>query len=1473
MRSATFLITLIVIISSFIIIPNSTLGTASAAQLTYSDTAHENATVSYYNTSTTSPSATTLTFQPSANTTATDLAINLGSWTMNSAGTEAWQNITSGNPIGFYVASGTRISLNATEFEEGSFHYDSNTWGSIGTVYMTVTVGSTQMTAFHTYDVATEGNIYFITFAPCITSSVSGEITSLSFYATYYYQAWGIAPDYLETEVIYQGNTTQTALASDVASIPFVYGYHYQDAVSSSFSSQIPPYFASFKIYWSAQYPTEAIYPYTYPITINNPPSGSGYYQQLFTFSNPSQYGINSAGSNILFSLSNGTNLYAWIQSINSTSMNVWVKVPYGTSTVNLNVYPQFENLLSSTGYLGEAPQLSSPYNASNNAFLVFGMGYFFTGTTLNPLLVVTSGTTISQDNGLTISTNSTTYLGAYLNVNYNASKYELVYNAYYSGTSTTPPSIIGPILGFGTTGSAGGLSEGDNEYQAVAYNGTNHESSPIPMSTTSYNNFIYWLSGTTVNIQYNGITYSVGGNYPYSVNGSYPFELYTYDNTLHINYIIPVVKLPNGMPTYSIGSPVSPTTSSPITGIIGQYGISFAPTTQDIPVTSYTVTYNITFVATRPNSATETSTTSYSITQATDGIYFNASFSFSWSFSNPTLYVSSSYPISWYINVSHLLDEYPSYTSNTINFGVSPANYSRATYGSDSTQYFDFIYYYNSTSSSADSVTFTVTTSELVNNYPTITYASLKYSGHGSTEVLTVNASNPFKNETLQLTNVNWGDGSPTQSSPVETPVDKNYYNFTLTHQYNTTGTFTVTLLVVNAVGNSASLSSSAHGSISLSITINYTSNALPVKTNTRIFFNYTQINVNVQNVYLYINNILVQANNTTSNTNYNGAVSYVIPYYLTQTAEFDAKWLWTAGGISGSQVIQYSVANSVPTVGTWVIVNYTIGTGSTATKESIPYFYTQRIPFNFTWSYYVWQILLPPNSVNITVKGNPQWKDPIISVPANYYANISTFALLVSTSEFQVTWLAPNPIGNALIIIEYYPESAIFGEFGVNIPFNTFDTYLNGKQIYSPTQQVNIGESIVINTTTVYGTLISSYSTTVSEQTQFIEIPLNIVPLTIDNMNSSYVIGMKVTAHNVTQTGQYLMPLQSQVFYVPAGTYVFSFTYLNFNSYSVVKYLNISATISGVSYYIITGVTLTQINYNVQQTQHNITNLVENVNITLSNSNSKIYNETLIIKSDLTNTNSSIIKQVLDENTTISNIHSIVQQIQSDVYAIQNNILSQINSTALSVTTKETTIKDLVSLSLQEENATFSYQLRFGTPSVSGTTYQFPVFVSLFNGQMANLSVTQQAWQNMRLYYVSGNQSVPLNFSVTNVKPGSFIVQIYNITPAMASSISSGDSLIAAQGEVKEGVLTNLAAGIIGSQQIQYSSNNLWTEIFGLSPPKGNASINGMFEYLSWLGESYAGRAIYLIVILAALAYYVTMINSKLNERRKKK
>ena len=117
---------------------------------------------------------------------------------------------------------------------------------------------------------------------------------------------------------------------------------------------------------------------YTYPITITGAPTGTGYYQQLINVSNPSHYGINTAGSNVMFAASNGTQEYAWIQSINSTVMQVWVKAYNGSSQIDMQVFPQFENLFSATGHIGEAPQLSTVYNASNNMLNVFKYAFAF---------------------------------------------------------------------------------------------------------------------------------------------------------------------------------------------------------------------------------------------------------------------------------------------------------------------------------------------------------------------------------------------------------------------------------------------------------------------------------------------------------------------------------------------------------------------------------------------------------------------------------------------------------------------------------------------------------------------------------------------------------------------------------------------------------------------------------------------------------------------------------------------------------------------------------------------------------------------------------------------------------------------------------------------------------------------------------------------------------------------------------------
>ena len=134
-----------------------------------------------------------------------------------------------------------------------------------------------------------------------------------------------------------------------------------------------------------------------YAINLNDVPTGNGTYQQLITINNPSDYNINSKGSNIQFTSSNGTLLYAWLQNINSTTMQVWIKNYNSSSTIIMQVFPSFENLFNANGYLGEAPQLSTTYAQYDNGISVFGEGKYYDFTSSSQL----SGWT---DNGINYS-------------------------------------------------------------------------------------------------------------------------------------------------------------------------------------------------------------------------------------------------------------------------------------------------------------------------------------------------------------------------------------------------------------------------------------------------------------------------------------------------------------------------------------------------------------------------------------------------------------------------------------------------------------------------------------------------------------------------------------------------------------------------------------------------------------------------------------------------------------------------------------------------------------------------------------------------------------------------------------------------------------------------------------------------------------------------------------------------------------
>lgn len=149
------------------------------------------------------------------------------------------------------------------------------------------------------------------------------------------------------------------------------------------------------------------------PITISNSQSSptSSPFQEMLTIDSRS-YGayINSAWSNVEFLYPSGTAIPAWIESgatNTSTATLVWLRlnaIPASSAiSIGMVIFNTGCSLLSSTGPLGEAPQLSPTYAAYDDGSLVFSFYDNFAGTAISAGYKLISGATIQQNNGLSI--------------------------------------------------------------------------------------------------------------------------------------------------------------------------------------------------------------------------------------------------------------------------------------------------------------------------------------------------------------------------------------------------------------------------------------------------------------------------------------------------------------------------------------------------------------------------------------------------------------------------------------------------------------------------------------------------------------------------------------------------------------------------------------------------------------------------------------------------------------------------------------------------------------------------------------------------------------------------------------------------------------------------------------------------------------------------------------------------------------
>ena len=221
-----------------------------------------------------------------------------------------------------------------------------------------------------------------------------------------------------------------------------------------------------------------------------------------------------------------------------------------------MRVLPFNKNLFNATGYLGEAPQLSSVYGKYFNALQVFNYAWDFAGTTL-PSSWYSNSMNYNVSNGLYISYSPTwSYMHTYLQV--------VKLNS----------EILADIqFGSYASGAEGRLAENNitlaNDYSIQTFFVYEYDSTYLQTNNatianreaisvnTNYNIYGLYLNKTKSFLNFDGSVYSVDNTAPYSSSNTFYIGLggqnpNDYEN---VSWIVVPSLSSLYMPTYTIGT------------------------------------------------------------------------------------------------------------------------------------------------------------------------------------------------------------------------------------------------------------------------------------------------------------------------------------------------------------------------------------------------------------------------------------------------------------------------------------------------------------------------------------------------------------------------------------------------------------------------------------------------------------------------------------------------------------------------------------------------------------------------------------------------------------------------------------------------------------------------------------------------------------------------------------------------------
>jgi hypothetical protein len=1094
----------------------------------------------------------------------------------------------------------------------------------------------------------------------------------------------------------------------------------------------------------------------TYPVSITGAPSGTGYYQQMFTFNTSNapviMNGLNAQDSNFYITTTSGVKLYSWIESFNATSLTVWSKVPNGTTSVGFEEYPKYFNLLSATGYLGEFPTATSTYAQKDNGYLVF------------------NGTNSYYDNFVNNATGLAGWVnGQFGNANFGNATDGLRQGAQSVGMATTQRFNMSQAYfltdGYFAYGSNTGRTEignlgVSNSFGVIYYSGVHEKLQVNGITTGGYVNtasaiynktfaFNMWTTNGNTFITENG---TLMGSVTASINVSSQSIGIQLNNGVMLWYYVAVADVPNSiMPTFTTSS--TPSSTVQLSGFYQQLftfntsNSKFLPdlnaqdsnflisATNGSPLYSWIEAYNSTSLTVWSKVPNGTTSVNFQVYPQFDNLFS---------------------PIGYLGEAPQLSATYAEY-DNGKNVFEFYSNFAGTTLSSQ----------WTSSLGAGGSIT--------VNNGITISETG---ESNIQSYIQTIsNFSNPIIVETYMNTSnfvSNYFWAGLATGGGVNTNGASAGYGYM--EGYSTGDYYQLKIGTTNTL-NGNSLSASAIGSYQI---LGGVWNATGYE---KIFSNYSTVGSFTDSTISLAKTPL----------------SLIMGENNAGTGSITAKWFrgraYLPNGMPTFSVSTPSVFQANATVANITYQNYRVYTADGFNLSDGEYTYS--IPDSFNVNY-------------ITVIFNASWTFDYASYVNVVYTNpvqsFITFSDISGIGSITMTFTEPvsiaNPVGSLGVV--YRPTQAILGVAGTNLPFSDFTLMAGGTTEYEQNFPVIVGQPINITVTDLFGQVIYTDPTyTPTSLVSTLLIPISFTQLSVVNENATYYTTLTLNQNGQNETLGNVMPDSVAVYYIPSATYnvSYSFTGVSGDQNKIPNPATIkNFAMDGLGVIFVQNYTLTsdfqQLNYtknglaNLKTTigiyinagNSNITNLITNLNVSITANNTKIKNDITDISSNLNYVNSTI----LNEETKIFNNFTIVSSLIKNNNISENSkiefVNSLINSSSVSITNKiayadtlvnnsKLSISNLIGFvndTLNHTNLNLTTKINFLNSLVNNTNISMSDKINFINSTLkdVNLNLTTKiAYTNTLLNNTNINIVDKINFVNTTLKNVNF-----NITTKIA-------------------------------------------------------------------------------------------------------